>query len=84
MIKNCNNAAFLNQGQLFQNRNHGFRKRFLDAICTVGFGLIAVCSFYGIWEVEEVYFQHRQGFNDTAIDESRGKNAWDCVVLTSI
>ena len=49
-------------------------------MCTVGFGLIAVCSFYGIWEVEEVYYQNRQGFNDTLIEEFRGKNSWDCVV----
>ena len=74
-----NNKVYVSNKQ-FQNRDHGLQKRFLDGVCTVGFGLIAVCSFYGIWEVEEVYFQHRQGFNDTAIKELRGKNSWDCVV----
>ena len=64
----------------FQSRDHSLQKRFLDGVCTVGFGLIAVCSFYGIWEIEEVYYQHRQGSNDTAIEELRGKNSWDCVV----
>ena len=52
-------------------------RRLLDAVSTVAFGLIGVCSFYGIWSAEEVYFLQHRG------ESERAKNALECVVIKS-
>ena len=59
---------------LIKNRNEKFSTRLFDSVASVGFGLISICCFYGIWSAEEVYFSQADDF-------SRGENAWLCVVL---